>query len=129
LASNKFISTDDLALTAVRNPKGTLVHLKGRLNIDSSPGLRDLLLTLLQGKIQEDVSVDLAEVAYIDSSGLATLIEGLKIARQRNLSLMLSGLHGRLLHLFEVTGVLALFEPPHHPTDAPALEVPDAGSA
>ena len=39
--------------------------------------------------------VDLTDVPYIDSSGLATLIEGLKIARNRQTSLCLQGLQGR----------------------------------
>lgn len=54
--------------------------------------------------------IDLAKVTYIDSSGVATLIEGLKVARQRQAALRLVGLEGRLLHLFEATGVLSLFE-------------------
>ena len=56
------------------------------------------------------VIFDLTEVPYIDSSGIATLIEGLKIARNRQIAFCLQGLQGRLLHLFEVTGVLALFK-------------------
>lgn len=86
------------------------MHLNGRLNFESSPALRDRLLAMLQVPTLETVMVDLAKVSYIDSSGVATLIEALKIARNRKTNLCLKGLEGRLLHLFEVTGVSALFE-------------------
>ena len=86
------------------------MRLNGRLNIDSSPTLRDRLLEVLREPSAKTVIVDLARASYIDSSGIATLIEGLKVARNRQIELRLQGLQGRLLHLFETTGVLALFE-------------------
>jgi len=51
----------------------------------------------------------LSAVTHIDSSGVATLIEALKIARGNKAKLRLQGLHDRLLRLFESTGILALF--------------------
>jgi anti-sigma B factor antagonist len=86
------------------------MRLRGRLNIDSSPAFRNLLLTALQVQSPRSVIVDFSDVSYVDSSGIATLIEGLKMARQRQTILCLRGLRGRLLHLFEVTGMSTLFE-------------------
>ena len=86
------------------------MRLHGRLNIDSSPRLRDQLLGMLRQPSPEGVIVDLTEISYMDASGIATLLEGLKIARNRQTTLCLQGLQGRLRHLLEVTGVLALFE-------------------
>ena len=54
--------------------------------------------------------MDLAGVPYIETSGIATLIEALRIARHRQIGFCLQGLGGSVLRLFEVTGVLALFE-------------------
>ena len=82
----------------------------GRLDIDSSPALRDQLLASLQAQSALSVIVDFSDVSYVDSSGIATLIEGLKVARQRKKTLCLHGLEGRLLHLFQVTGMSTLFE-------------------
>jgi anti-sigma B factor antagonist len=65
---------------------------------------------MLRKQPPEAVIVDLTDVSYIDGSGIATLIEGLKIARQRQTTLCLQGLQGRLLHFFQVTGISALFE-------------------
>ena len=86
------------------------MRLNGRLNIESSPLLRDRLLCLLRDSSVKTVIIDLAKVSYIDSSGIATLIESLKVARHRRVALQLKGLEGRFLHLLEVTGILALFE-------------------
>jgi len=101
--------TEDLEITVGHREAGALVHLNGRLDIDSSPLLRDRLLAILLEQSMSAVTIDLAKVSYLDSSGVATLIEGLKFACQRGIALRLAGLEGRLLHLFETTGVLRLF--------------------
>jgi anti-sigma B factor antagonist len=87
-----------------------VLRLKGRLGIDSSPALRDRFLAMLRSQSPKTLVVDLAEVSYIDTSGVATLLEALKWARNRQTTLCLKGLQGRPLHLFEVAGVLPLFE-------------------
>jgi anti-sigma B factor antagonist len=103
-------TADGLDIEIHRGEEGTTVHLRGRLNIDSSPALREWLLAMLQAQSPQAVIVDFSDVSYVDSSGIATLIEGLKMARQRQMTLCLHGLQGRLLHLFEVTGMSTLFE-------------------
>jgi anti-sigma B factor antagonist len=102
--------TEGLEIAIHHGEEGSTVRLRGRLNIDSSPAFRDLLLIVLQVQSPRAVIVDFSDVSYVDSSGIATLIEGLKIARQRQTMLCLHGLQGRLLHLFEVTGMSTLFE-------------------
>jgi anti-sigma B factor antagonist len=102
--------TGDLEITADHGEEGITMRLRGHVNIDSSPTLRDRLLATLREQPAKSVMVDLTGVPYIDSSGIATLIEGLKIARNGRTTLCLRGLQGPLLHLFQVTGVLTLFE-------------------
>jgi anti-sigma B factor antagonist len=103
-------AADSLEIAIHHGEEGSTVRLSGRLNIDSSPALRDRLLAMLQAQSPQAVTVDFSDVSYVDSSGIATLIEGLKMARQRQTTLCLHGLQGRLLHLFEVTGMSPLFE-------------------
>ena len=86
------------------------MSLDGRLTIDSSPLLRDRLLALLHGETLEKLTLDLSDVPYMDVSGVATLLEALKIARARKTRLELTGLHDRPRYLLEVTGLLSLFE-------------------
>ena len=102
--------TDSLEITVLPGDEGSTLCLRGRLNIDSSPAFRDRLLSILQAHSPQAVIVDFSEVSYLDSSGIATLIEGLKIARMRQTMLCVQGLQDRLLHLFQVTGMSALFE-------------------
>jgi anti-sigma B factor antagonist len=89
----------------------TTVRLSGRVDVDSSPDLRDRLRTLLSEEaLPQSIIVDLAGVSYIETSGIATLIEALRTARHHQVDFRLQGLSGAVLRLFQVTGVLALFE-------------------
>jgi anti-sigma B factor antagonist len=103
-------ATDGLEITVDHGTEGIVVRLRGHVGIDSSPELRDRLLGILRAQSVKALIVDLTNVPYVDSSGIATLIEGLKIARNRHTMFHLRGLQGRLLHLFQITGLLALFE-------------------
>ena len=88
-----------------------MVRLSGRIDVDSSPDLRDRLRTLLSEEaLPQTIIVDLAGVPYIETSGVATLIEALRIARHHQIKFRLQGLSGAVLRLFQVTGVLALFD-------------------
>ncbi|HEY2236442.1 MAG TPA: STAS domain-containing protein [Candidatus Angelobacter sp.] len=102
-------STDTLKINIVENKDGALVCLSGNVDIDSSPALRNQLLALLRSRNNRMVSVDLFAVTKIDSSGFATLIEALKIARAGKTQLKLQGLHDGLLRMVELTGLLSLF--------------------
>jgi anti-sigma B factor antagonist len=87
------------------------VRLNGRIDVDSSPDLRDCLLAILSEEpLPRAITVDLTGVSSIETSGIATLIEALKFARHHRITFCLKGLSGSVLRLFDVTGVLALFE-------------------
>ncbi len=88
-----------------------MVLVNGRINVDSSPDLRDQLVAILsEVPLPLTVTLDLTGVSYIETSGIATLIEALRIAGHQKTRLHLQGLTGSVLRLFEVTGVLSLFE-------------------
>jgi anti-sigma B factor antagonist len=87
-----------------------VVNLGGRIDIESSPHLRDQLLSLLRRQSMEAIVIDLTAASYMDTSGIATLVEGLKIARITSIEMHLHGLQGRLLHLFQATGIGSLFD-------------------
>jgi len=97
-------------INIVSSTNGTLVLLAGRIDIDSSPVLRDSLRALLLVPNSRRVTVDLSAVNHIDSSGIATLIEALKIARGNKTELSLQGLRPGLLHLLQTAKILALFD-------------------
>ena len=104
-------SESSLGITVLKNNDEVIFRLSGRVDVDSSPDLRDRLRTLLSEEaVPQTIIVDLAGVPYIETSGIATLIEALRIARHHQINFRLQGLNGAALRLFEVTGVLALFE-------------------
>ena len=114
LKSHETTPSSHLAIAVDRSGMDAIVRLNGRIDVDSSPDIRDCLLAILSGKQSvHAVTVDLAGVTFIEASGVATLVEALKIAGPRQIRLHLQGLHGSVLRLFEVTGLLPLFETMH----------------
>ncbi len=104
-------SSGSISIIVDHSGSDALVRLNGRIDVDSSPDLRDRLSAILSERPSPRViTVDLAGVPYIETSGIATLVEALRIARHRRAIFCLQGLSGPVLRLFEVTGVLALFE-------------------
>ncbi len=89
----------------------TILDIEGEITFESTPGLRPQVLGAL--KQQGAVLVNLAAVAYVDSSGIAMLVEGLKEARSRNVSFGLFGLtkHTRaVLELVRLDKVFRIFD-------------------
>ena len=104
-------SSGSISITVDHSGSDALVRLNGRIDVDSSPDLRDRLSAILSERpLPRAITVDLAGVPYIETSGIATSIEALRIARHQQTIFCLQGLSGSVLRLFEVTGVQPLFE-------------------
>jgi len=58
-----------------------IVSISGEVDLSTSPKVRDVLLECILGGA--DVVVDLSQVAYIDSSGVASLVEAFQNAKSR----------------------------------------------
>ena len=58
----------------------TIVELSGDVDLDSSPKVRSVLLESVGNK--RGVLVDMSAVSYIDSSGIASLVEAYQSARR-----------------------------------------------
>jgi len=61
----------------------TIITLAGEIDLQTSPEARELILQTLKNK--QHVLVEMAEVEYIDSSGIASLVEGFQDAKSRKL--------------------------------------------
>ncbi len=84
-----------------------LLHLTGEVDLHNSPEVRRCLLEILdQG---HPVIVDFSDLEYIDSSGMATLVEGLNIANKKNLSLTIVGANAAPLQVLELTRLDQVF--------------------
>jgi anti-sigma B factor antagonist len=114
LKSHEITTSSQIAIAVDRSGMELIVRLNGRVDVDSSPDIRDCFLAILSGKQSVNtVTVDLSNVNHIEASGIATLVEALKIAGPRQIQIHLQGLQGSVLRLFEVTGLLPLFEKVH----------------
>jgi anti-sigma B factor antagonist len=65
----------------------TVVAFEGDVDLDSSPAARKVLLECV--KLRRSIVVDMSEVSYIDSSGVASLVESLQAARKAGLGFAL----------------------------------------
>ena len=91
----------------------TLVRLNGRLDATTSPEVRAVLQKLLETD-QPKIIVDLQEVPFIDSSGLVSLVSGLRLAREKNGTIALSGIQLQAQTVFRLTMLDRIF--PIHPS-------------
>ena len=85
------------------------VVVEGRITPDNSGEMRASLSKALRGK-PATLTVDLSGVTYIDSSGVATLLEAVRIARKQGTRLVLAGVHDQPRYLLEITHLDNLFD-------------------
>jgi anti-anti-sigma factor len=78
------------------------ISFEGRISIDNSNAMRNRLGEALKPKPKE-IDVDLSRVTSIDISGLATLLEATRIARNRGTRLRIGGIQGQVQLLFAIT--------------------------
>jgi anti-anti-sigma factor len=103
-------STTNIDIVVAHSGEDTVVRLNGHIDVDSSPDVRDRLRAILTNDpLPHAVTVELSDVTSIEASGIATLIEALKVARHREIRFHLQG-HGSVFQLFESAGLLALFD-------------------
>ncbi|MDQ1256449.1 MAG: anti-sigma factor antagonist [Candidatus Hydrogenedentes bacterium] len=55
-----------------------LIQVRGEVDLYTSPDLRAAILKAVPKNKRLTLAVDLSQVPYMDSSGVATLVEGLK---------------------------------------------------
>lgn len=83
----------------------TVFQVDGEINISTSPELKKLF----EKQPAKKVVVDLEKTTYIDSSGLATLVEMLKKMKTQGGSFCLAGMSEKVKSLFEITKLDKLF--------------------
>ena len=83
----------------------SVFQVNGEINISTSPDLKKHF----EKQPSKKVIVNLERVTYIDSSGLATLVEMLKKTRSQGGALGLAGMSDKVKSLFEITKLDKLF--------------------
>lgn len=89
------------------NAAVTLVHLNGRLDAAASAEVKATLQQLLAQ--QPKLIVDLQQVPFIDSSGLAALVSGLRLAREKGGNIALCGVQPQAETVFRLTMLDRIF--------------------
>jgi anti-sigma B factor antagonist len=104
----------------------SIVDVTGDITLYNTPEVRKILLDLLKEKRVKRVIVNLQNVKYIDSAGVASLVEGLKISRDMNSGFALFGLSRTTREVLELTRLLRVFEV--HDTEEQALSAGSGGA-
>ena len=86
-----------------------VLAVEGSVDIYSSPELRGELKVVLDKKAPR-VVVDLAGVTFVDSSGLATLIEALQKTKAYDGRLLLCNLTKTVLGVFQLANLDHIFQ-------------------
>jgi anti-sigma B factor antagonist len=84
-----------------------IVDLEGDVDLGSSPNLRRALFELLEEA--PTLALNLRALRYIDSSGIATLIEVLKNAQRLRKEFVLFGMNPAVHDVFRLTHVNRIF--------------------
>ena len=87
----------------------TVCHIDGEIDINSSPMIKKSFDKLISQKTSKIV-INLSKVTYVDSSGLATLVEILKNMRSYGGRMRLVCMSSKIKSLFEITKLEKLFE-------------------
>ena len=85
-----------------------IVDLTGEVDLYNSPSLRTKFSSLLKKK-EKSILINLRQVSYIDSSGLATFVELLQKMSAYGGKLKLSGLGRSIRNVFEVSRLDGVF--------------------
>jgi anti-sigma B factor antagonist len=97
-----------MAVAGISESGGKLViALEGEIDLEHASTVRRALLdSLKQGK---GILVDLSKVSYIDSSGIASLVEGLQVARKQKLDLALVSVSQKVRRVLELARLDKVF--------------------
>lgn len=83
---------------------GLRVLPEGDIDLHVAPEFRKILHKVLEEK-PGTIQIDLSGVPFIDSSGIATIVEVLKLARQRGGTVKVDGCQPTVRDTFDIAGL------------------------
>lgn len=86
----------------------TILSPQGDVDMSRSPAFREHVRIAQQSKPGRLV-IDMADVEYMDSSGLATLVEAMRNAMGLGVEMVLCGLNPKVLAIFEIARLHQFF--------------------
>lgn len=106
----KGIHSMSLKINIRETPEAAILDISGRVTLGDGLGeLRDSIKEALAGD-QKNILLNLAEVGYIDSSGLGQLIGSYASITSRGGQMKLLNLQKKVTDLLQITKLLTVFE-------------------
>ena len=99
-----------MQISTRRHHKVTIFDLSGDIDFANSPRVRDSVLREIRESHTPRVVVNLSQVRYIDSSGVASLVEGLKASRDLGSRFILCGLSTSAREVLQLSRLIKVFE-------------------
>lgn len=99
-----------MQISTRQSNNATIIDVSGDIDLYNSPELRKVLLAALRDQPASRVIVNLTAVKYIDSSGVASLVEGLKVSRDTGSRFILVGLSQAAREVLELSRLIKVFE-------------------
>jgi len=96
-------------LITTRTDGDVVVRLIGELDLATAPRLGEELAGLTVGGALH-ITLDLAELVFIDSTGLSVLVSGLERLRDLGGNLALRSPNASTMKVFEITGLSGVFD-------------------
>ena len=90
--------------------RATIFDISGDIDLANSPEVRKALLREVRENRTPRVVMNLSKVRYIDSSGVASLVEGLKASRDLGLRFILFGLSNSAREVLQLSRLIKIFE-------------------
>lgn len=98
----------DLKISVRTAGDATIVDLEGRIDLRNSTVLRSKLFELVAQTSR--LALNMKGVGYVDSAGIATLVEVLKKTKDSNKQLILFGLATQVYEVLKMTRLLSYFQ-------------------
>lgn len=99
-----------MQISARNSGSATILDVVGDIDLYNSPEVRKAVLEAVRAPGATRVVMNLQKVRYIDSSGVASLVEGLKTSRAQNVKFVLLGLSPAAREVLELSRLIKVFE-------------------
>lgn len=99
-----------MLISTRRQDKTTIFDLSGDIDFANSTVVRDSVLREIRVHRTPRVMINLSKVRYIDSSGVASLVEGLKASRDLGSRFILFGLSSAAREVLQLSRLVKVFD-------------------
>lgn len=97
-----------MTVDIITRGRAAVAELTGEVDLERSPAVRRALLDALRER--RPLIVDLSRVSYIDSSGIASLVEAYQTARKQNTPFLLAAVSPAALRVMQLARLDKVFD-------------------